>query len=352
MYLKQEDIYYFNIDELEVYWTFSNYLELLKWINNSNSDYIEFLDFTLYKSDKLRDYNYKIDFFKWDIKCFAFYVWKTLNEYITTRDYLKVYWNAFKVLELYEIIDFIDIYIELDYKDIKKWRRNNTIKRFDIAIDVKKDIKNILKNFKKLSQKWASFHWNTWELETYYIWEYQKKLNKWLLIRIYDKVKDIKKKNKQKLYSDYLNQENLTRIELEFRNDITKFVDLNSLLDRSYIFNLLIKYIEKHTKIFDRVKTEDVKKLKRLNKKIDLDKLKIDKVLNQRYYSSFIWYWYKIKEIWLCPINILLRNCLIKESTINSINKLINKNKFNLENLDKINKCSEKKRLRNAKRRN
>jgi len=315
MKLKQKQIFNFNVDEIEVYWTFSNYEKLLEWVNSSNSDFITFLDFTVKKSENLRDYTYKIEFWKNNYPCFAFYVWKQINSIIKTRDYFIVYWSAFRIIKLEEIIDFIDCYIELDHTDKKNGADFNTIKRFDLAVDITEDIWKILKNFKKLKQRWVQFYWNEWETDTYYIWEYQKRLNKRFLIRIYNKIKDIKHKRKQDLFWDYLLQDNITRIELEFRTELLKSVIFHDLLDREYIFNLFIKYLEKHTKLFSKLKTKDVPKLKSLNKKVSLEELKYDVVLKDRYIKSFLWYAKNILLIWVCPVDILFQMCVMSNLT-------------------------------------
>jgi hypothetical protein len=315
MKLKQTDIFNFNVDEIELYGTFSNYETLIEWVNSTNSDFIKFLDFTVKKSDNLKDYHFKLEFWKNNYPCYAFYVWKQLNAKIKTRDYFIVYWSAFKIIELNEIVDFIDTYLELDYIDQKKWNRFNTLKRFDLAIDIKKDISEIVKNFNDLTQKWAKYFWNKWELETYYIWEYKKRNNKRLLIRIYDKLKDIKQKQKQDLYGDYLLEENITRIELEFRKELISSLKLNQLLDRSYIYNLLILYLNKHTKIFDNIKTKEVEKLKATNKKVNLEELKYDDILKDRYITAFLWYARNILKIWSCPVDILLSKSVISDLT-------------------------------------
>lgn len=320
MFLKQDHIFNFNVDEIEIYWTFSNHQELLKWINSSNSDYIIFEWFTLKKSDWLRDYEYKIDFWINNLPCFAFYIWKKLNDFISTRDYFKVYWSAFQVFELSWIIEFIDTYVECDSVDKKKGNKINTLKRFDLAIDLKKHIsRDIVRKFKKLEQKGAKYYGAKWELETYYIWEYKKKLNSWYLIRIYDKIKDIQFKHKEELYSSYLLEDYITRIEIEFRSEVVRYVNIHNLLDRNYIFNLFIKYIAKHTKMFDRLKTEDVEKLKRLKKKINLHEIWHDKVLRDKYLKAFLWYWKNILKIWLCPTDILIRNLLVSDLTKSNI---------------------------------
>jgi hypothetical protein len=57
------------------------------------------------------------------------------------------------MLELNEIIDFINTYIELDLIDKLNKHKTNTLKRFDLALDLKKDINLITKKFKDLNQK-------------------------------------------------------------------------------------------------------------------------------------------------------------------------------------------------------
>ncbi len=319
MKLNQSDIFNFNVDEIEIYWTFSNYKELLKWLNSTNSDYTIFEEFTVSMQDNLKDYEFKIDFIKNNFKCYGFYVWKSINAHIKTRNYFVVYWAWLKIIPLNEIIDFIDTYIDLDEIDIKKWNKHNTMKRFDLAIDIKKDISSIVKNFHHLEQKWAKYFWNKWELETYYIWEYTKRLNKRILIRIYDKIKDIKQKQKQSLFWEYLFEDNITRIELEFRSELLRYLNIHQLLDRSYIYDLFTSYINKHTNIFDNIRDKNITKLKYLNKKIDLEELQHNQVLKERYIRSFLWYSKNILELWCCPVDILFQEWIISQTTKNDI---------------------------------
>ena len=128
-----------------------------------------------------------------------------------------------------------------------------------------------------------------------------------------------KYKHKEELYSSYLLEDYITRIEIEFRNEVVRYVNIHNLLDRSYIFNLFIKYITKHTKMFDRLKTEDVEKLKRLKKKVNLHEIWHNKVLRDKYLQAFLWYWKNILKIWLCPTDILIRNLLISDLTKSNI---------------------------------
>lgn len=324
MFLKRLDIIYFNVDEIEVYGTFANYEKLIVWLDCDNSNIMFFEEFTLQKSDKLKDYEFKIDFIHNDIPCFAFYVGTKVNEYITTRNYFKVYWNAFQVFELEIIIDFINTYLILDGVDRKKNKKMHTMKRFDLAVDVLFPIDEIVnKNFKKLNQKGTKYMGTEWELETYYIWAYKVRDNKNFLIRVYDKIKDIKLKRKQRLYPWYLQYDNITRIEIEFRSQVVSFLDFEELLDTDKMFNLFIAYIKKHTKIFKNLKTQDVDKLKRINKYVDIEALKYDRILRERYFNTYCGYSKNILAMWACPVDILMRNDLISDLTRRDIPKCI-----------------------------
>jgi hypothetical protein len=50
----------------------------------------------------------------------------------------------------------------------------------------------------------------------------------------------------------------------------------------------MLGYFKKHTSIFENLKTYDVAKLKRLNKKIKIEQLMFDQVLRQRYINAFL----------------------------------------------------------------
>jgi hypothetical protein len=50
----------------------------------------------------------------------------------------------------------------------------------------------------------------------------------------------------------------------------------------------MIIYLEKHTNIFDKIKTGEVKKLKSLNKKISLEELEAYKILKAKYIRTFL----------------------------------------------------------------
>ena len=320
MYLSKSEIKYFNIDYIEVYGSLSNCNLLFEWVDGDNSNMIQFGEFNLEKTTGLKNYDFKISFKINNLTVFAYYGWKKLNENVTTRDYFTVYGSAFSQFDTDEILEFINMYIVPDSVNEKKWINELTIKRFDLALDIKREIQKwVLDHFKNRTQKWANFYWSKWDVETHYIWAYSVRENKSSLIRIYNKKADILKKWTQYLYPDYLLEKHVTRIEIEFRVELTKLVKIDSLSDPMYLFNLMLKYFKKHTNIFETLKTNKVEKLKRFNKKINIEELKFDQVVRQRYLAAFKWYAKTILKIWACPVDILLRNQLISEITQNDI---------------------------------
>lgn len=333
MYINKSEVLYFNIDYIEVYGSFYNCNLMFEWVDNDNSNSIQFWEFNLEKTTWLKNYEYKISFKYNNLTVFAYYCWKIINHKIKTRDYFTVYWTAFSQFDSEEIINFINSYIVADEVNVKKWLNHLTLKRFDLAMDIKRNINTeVLKYFKWLNQIGSDFYWKKWNVETHYIGAYKVRDNKSFLIRIYNKIEDIKKKWIQFLYPHYLLEDNVTRVEIEFRVDVAKWVKIDKLLDNTYIFNLMLLYLKKHTEIFESIKTNDVEKLKRLNKKINIEELKYDQVIRQRYISSFMWYTKKILKIWACPVDILLRNHLISQLTLEDIPFCIKKRKVYLKN--------------------
>jgi len=329
MNIKKNEVLYFNIDFIEVYWRFYNIDLVLEWIDNDNSNSVQFWEFNLEKTSWLKNYEYKVSFKYWDTTVFAYYQWKKINNEITTRDYFTVYWSAFRKFDTEEVIEFINIYIVPDYINVRKRLNKLTLKRFDLALDIKRDIdKWILKYFKNLNQKWADYYWKNWKIETHYIWAYSIRDNKSFLIRIYNKKEDLQKKWIWFLYPQYLIEKNVTRIEIEFRVELTKNVDIDDLFNQEYLLNLMTIYLKKHSNIFINLKTFEVNKLKRLNKNVDINDLKFNQIVRDRYLSTFIWYAKKILDIWACPVDILLRNNIISDLTKEDIPYCIEKEDY------------------------
>lgn len=299
----------FHIDYLEIYGAFRNIKSIQKWLDFDNSNISTFGNFVCIYSDA-QNYKSKVTFIKDNVPCFAYYEWVQVSELITTKNYFIVYGKAFRVFPIEEILAFIDENIDI-----------GALKRVDLALDVSEDIEYVLNEFSDLSQKWARIYGEWGKIQTYYIWEKQNRFNRSLLIRIYDKIADIHVKWLQRLYPEYLNEEWVTRMELEFRADLCKNLEFEKLKDRDYLFCLFVTYIEKHTTIFKWLKTQKVDKLIRPKKKLDLQKKSYLNTISKRYLSAFLGYARNIIKQWCCPIDILLRYEIVKLSTIQNINK-------------------------------
>ncbi len=326
MRINKKDIISFDVDYIELFWTLKIYREIWKWIDNDNSHFREYKWYTLEYTWALRNYESKITFWKDNIPVFAWYLWAVLNEHIETKDYFVVYWSAFTLMTLEDIIDFIKENISIDYwskryiRDINKKivnKRENTyiLKRVDLKVDVIKPVWDVVKNFRKLTSKWSKFFDDKWNVQTYYIWEKKNTMNKNLLIRIYDKIADIKQKEKQFLHPHYLKEDYVTRIELEFRSELVKFLYLDQLLDREYTFWLFISYVQKHTPIFKKLVKWTPPRLDKLDKRITVSELHSSQLVKKRYKSTFLWYARKFLRLWSCPVHVLINEWIISSRT-------------------------------------
>ena len=208
--IKEKDILNFWLDYLEVIWYGRRIENIMFWLNKDT--YIKsdlFPWFKVKKTLRVLNYEYKIIFQKDWYDCFAYHKWQ-LNWEVKTNDFLAVYWLTFKIFEnISEIFDFINNNIKFE-----------KIRRFDLALDVPFTVSEIHKTIINKKRRWSSFFDENWELQTFYIWEKRKSKNRYKLFRCYNKIDDIKRNYRQKLYADYLTKENVTRLEIEFRSEL------------------------------------------------------------------------------------------------------------------------------------
>jgi hypothetical protein len=95
-----------------------------------------------------------------------------------------------------------------------------------------------------------------------------------------------------------------------------KQVKLSQFLDRSFSFWLFCLYISKHTNLFKEFEDWNIEKLARLDKKVNLEDLHLRQLTRNRYVNTFLGYAKKFLLLRGCPIDILLREWIYKEETI------------------------------------
>jgi len=297
----ENDIFHFWLDHLEVYGIFKYESELFDKLDFDNSNYWELEDYTFTKNEVTR-FKYKIIFTKDNYSLFAYYKWipKSKKQPVWTKDYITIYSTAFKLMEYEEILYFLEFYFDLKH-----------CRRFDICIDLKIDIEQLTKYFNDFDT-WREYK-KSWKLETRYIWEVKNSLNKRQLIRIYDKFKDIVVKKKLKLYEDYLIEKNITRIELEVRQELAKNINYQEVFNDSLLVWIFKNYLNKHTDIFDKIESD---KITLYRPKIKLD----PESFQSLYYKTqrkniFIWHARTIFNMWFCPIRVLIWEWYIQPKT-------------------------------------
>lgn len=305
----EEHIFHIWLDELEVYGTFKeeDFIDCDGWPKD-----VKIINWFYIKRNRVTNYKYKISFYldKEDHKLrrnklFSYYKWSDIWN-IPTKDYIVVHWTWFRVLSEDRILYFLE--------QFHLWKT----RRFDIALDLDIDIKIVLNQFKKISQKWATFYWPEWNIQTQYIWEKQNTKNKRSLIRIYDKIADIKEKQKNELYQEYLLNDYITRIELEIRPELAQNIYYLDLFNIHTILSIFRKYIWRQTDLFDKMewekKTLYVKKYEKIDPELYQSTYYRDKRKN-----TFLWHAKLIYNLWYCPIRVLIAEDLIKDKTKKAI---------------------------------
>lgn len=174
------------------------------------------------------------------------------------------------------------------------------------------DINLVLSDFNDLNT--GTEFKKKWSIETRYIWESNKYRNKRQIIRIYDKILDITKKNKHKLYKEYLAEEYVTRLELEVRSELARNIDYTELFSDVILSWIFRNYFRKHTKMFQISWAENIS----LYKKPLLN-------INPEDYQSLVYKLWKRKlflghmktifNLWFCPVRIAIVEWLIQPKT-------------------------------------
>jgi len=128
--------------------------------------------------------------------------------------------------------------------------------------------------------------------QTVYFGEKSREKNTYQLIRIYDKQADnASEKHKEFLYPWYEKYENVTRFEIELREDLAKFWTVDKLLSDNYIFAVMIKKFYRYNyQFFGFLKFDDfVKKRKQEDSlyRERIEKIRARKEHMDTYGSSF-----------------------------------------------------------------
>lgn len=296
-----DNIIHFGLDHLEVYGTCKFENELFESLDFDNSNYWELEDYSFTKNE-VPKYKYKIIFTKDNYSLFAYYKWdKDLPGIIKSKDKLVVYSTAFKLLSYEEIQYFLQWYFDL-YKCY----------RFDICLDINMDINLVLSDFNDLNT--GTEFKKKWNIETRYIWESNKYRNKRQIIRIYDKILDITKKNKHKLYKEYLAEEYVTRLELEVRSELARNIDYTELFSDVILSWIFRNYFKKHTKMFQISWAENISLYKK--PLLDIDPEDYQSLVYKLWKRKlFLGHMKTIFNLWFCPVRIAIVEWLIQPKT-------------------------------------
>lgn len=222
--------------------TNKNFKNLIKLSANTNQIFIDYnnltLSITLIPWWKYK-YLYAINY--WDISVwFIWLYWGQSPDMIEiTWQGLTIFWdNIFYFLFNYFWLTFI------------KYKRIDICFDMELLTDYFFD-RVLLSKYKEKSEDWKYKKnikpWITaknW-VETIEIWNKNLKQNSYSFIRIYNKIIDSKKKKKLFLYENLYKKDNkwldITRFEVELREDLVKFYDFDFCKDYKAQFYRLVK---------------------------------------------------------------------------------------------------------------
>lgn len=167
----------------------------------------------------------------------------------------------------------------------KFWFTFLRYKRIDFAMDLFMHMhyfyeKILMDKFKK--EKTYTPFIKKWECETIYFWEKSLEKNNYQLVRIYNKIIDSIKKEKLFLFYDRKdekwNYRDVTRFEVEIREDLAKYYDFYDIANPNIFFAKINKTFFKYNKQFFKFidfsdfheyekKIEEEKKIRKQNMK-------------------------------------------------------------------------------------
>jgi len=297
-----DNIIHYWLDHLECYATFKFEKELFDSLDFDNSNTWELEDYTYIKTEVTK-YIYKIIFMKDNYPVFAYYKWdRTQN--IPTKDYVIVYGTGFKILTTDEIHHFILWY----------FIEHSHLRRFDICLDTSFHIKDIMKRFKDVKQKWAEFYDEEWGIATKYIWDKKVMNNKRNLIRIYNKILDIIASKKIKLFRDYFQFDSVTRIELEIRSELAKNISYEDIFKEDIQKSIFKNYLSRHTSLFNTISKEKLTLYKK--REIDFESEEYQSIYYKVYRRNLlVWHAKTVYNLGFCPVRVLIDEWYLQDKT-------------------------------------
>ncbi|NRH21319.1 hypothetical protein HOO68_04715 [Candidatus Gracilibacteria bacterium] len=307
------NIYHLGLDELELYCSFPMKEDII--LEFQRNGYVPFKIgiFEVNVIDRgIKGYRYKLIFSKGKNDMFAFYQGKK-NGAVFTKDYLCIYSTGIRVLGLPEVLKIIQEHFIIDYK-------YPYLSRFDISVDILLPIKDVLKKFKIINQTGAEFYDSNGGIQTKYIGKKKETENRNSLIRIYDKIADIKVKDKYDIFSDYLKYPHVTRVELEIRQNLAKNITLEEILVEDNLKSILAQYVGKHSVSFESISDIKISLYKKIQKEdIFLTRKEIRKT---RKMKMFIGLAKSLQEHHICPVEELLREGIFEHKVAFLVEKV------------------------------
>ncbi|MCT4616669.1 MAG: hypothetical protein N4A38_00490 [Candidatus Gracilibacteria bacterium] len=294
--INQNKIVFFGLDELEIYAKFKHE-KMFDEMEVRDEIPLTFEEFELTKIE-VPKYEYKILFKTGEYSFGAFYKGdKTLP--IPTKDYFVIYSTGFRLFNYSQISTLFNSYFILE-----------KVKRIDITIDLETSIGNLLKDFKELKQSGGAIYGADGKIQTKYFGQVQKSQNKRSLIRVYDKLLDIKKKVKDKLYTDYLLLSSVTRVELEIRAELAKNIDIKDIFNTDTHIGLFKNYLSRHIEIFEELEGEKMSLYRPKEQIVDPE------LLQSAHYKNhcdkiFLGHARGVINRGACPVRLLINNVMI-----------------------------------------
>jgi len=299
------------LDMLEIiFWDFriwhTKNLDFLTWLSENSSTWV----YKYFDSADLQHYNFSCVIFKikWYSKHFSF---SYRAEWVELENCFSItYWASNWAVSSSNKIAFSGAFLHYFWYDFTlrliEYSFNTKdflwLRRFDIALDLPEWKKNIVDSFTGIPTFKYVYDKEKWYYETYYLWN---RYTGHSCIRIYDKIKDTIKKDKEWLYN--FQSKDLTRIECEFLKEyIDSFEKINPwvvtyktlLTDNKLLKDLFFQRTVNEIWYFKSVEFSKYEFKFLAPSRIDLEKYYLDtKQLPKWWEKNALWMLLKLKKI-------------------------------------------------------